>query len=149
MDARPGLKVAYVALWLPEPSQTFVLDEVNTLYQLGLEVEVFTLYGPRSPRRLAGLPPLLPPATRFGSRSLPQLLKNLTQVHAQFGPWRGEIFSLRYCCAAGEAWKPRAKPGGQPWPALPWPGSCRRGGSGTFMPPGPTVRLRLPGWLRD
>ena len=86
MDGRPGLKVAYVALWLPEPSQTFVLDEVNTLYQLGLEVEVFTLYGPRSPRRLAGLPPLLPPVTRLGSRSVPQLLKNLAQVDCTIRP---------------------------------------------------------------
>ena len=90
---KPGPKVAYVALWLPEPSQTFVLDEVNTLSELGLDVEVFTLYGPRSPRRMAGMPPVLPPVTRFGSRSFPQLLKNLTQVDSQFGPEAGKFLA--------------------------------------------------------
>ena len=110
MEARPGMKVAYVALWLPEPSQTFVLDEVNTLYQLGLEVEVFTLYGPRSPRRLAGTPPLLPPATRLGTRALPQLLKNLTRLQADFGPQAGKFLASvalrrwRSLETAGEAW---------------------------------------------
>jgi colanic acid/amylovoran biosynthesis glycosyltransferase len=94
---KPGLKVAYVALWLPEPSQTFVLDEVNTLYELGLDLEIFTLYGPRSPRRLAGLPLVKPPVTRFGSRSVPQLLKNLAQVETQFSSEAGDFFikSLR------------------------------------------------------
>ena len=32
----PGLRVAYLLLWFPEPSQTFVLEEVNTLVRLGL-----------------------------------------------------------------------------------------------------------------
>jgi colanic acid/amylovoran biosynthesis glycosyltransferase len=104
------MKVAYVALWLPEPSQTFVLDEVNTLYQLGLDVEVFTLYGPRSPRRLAGTPPLLPPATRLGLRSLSQLLKNLTRLKADFGPQAEKFMASvalrrwRSLETAGEAW---------------------------------------------
>ncbi len=43
----PGPRVAYLLLWFPEPSQTFVLDEVNTLVRLGLDVRVYTLYGPR------------------------------------------------------------------------------------------------------
>ena len=85
--------MAYVVLWLPEPSQTFVLDEVNTLFRLGLDVEVFTLYGPRSRTRIAGMPKVLPPVTRFGSRSLPRLLKNLTQVNSQFGPGAGKFLS--------------------------------------------------------
>ena len=93
MDGRSRPKVAYVVLWLPEPSQTFVLDEVNTLSQLGLDLEVFTLYGPRSPRRVAGLPAVLPPVTRFGSRSLPQLLKNLAQLHSHFGPGAGKFLA--------------------------------------------------------
>jgi colanic acid/amylovoran biosynthesis glycosyltransferase len=86
MAGRLGPKVAYVVLWLPEPSQTFVLDEVNTLSRLGLEVEVFTLYGPRSPRRLAGMPAVIPPVTRFGSRYLPQFLKSLAPLRSRYGP---------------------------------------------------------------
>ena len=85
MAGKPGPKVAYVVLWLPEPSQTFVLNEVNTLSGLGLDLEVFTLYGPRSSRRVAGLPPVQPPVTRFGSRCLPQLLQNLTHLPSRFG----------------------------------------------------------------
>lgn len=81
-----GPKVAYVVLWLPEPSQTFVLDEVNTLSQLGLEVEVFTLYGPRRPERVAGMPAVIPRVTNHGSRCLPQFLRDLTALRAQFGP---------------------------------------------------------------
>jgi colanic acid/amylovoran biosynthesis glycosyltransferase len=110
MNAKPGPKVAYVALWLPEPSQTFVLDEVNTLVQLGLDVEVFTLYGPRSPRRLAGMPKLLPPATRLGTRALPQLLRNLWQLKANFGPQARKFLAAvtlrrwRSLETAGEAW---------------------------------------------
>ena len=86
MAGRSRPKVAYVVLWLPEPSQTFVLDEVNTLSQLGLDLEVFTLYGPRAPRRVAGLPAVKPPVTRFGSRYLPQFLKNLAQLHSHLVP---------------------------------------------------------------
>ena len=41
--------MAYILLWFPEPTQTFILDEVNTLYRLGLDVEVYTLYGPGPP----------------------------------------------------------------------------------------------------
>jgi colanic acid/amylovoran biosynthesis glycosyltransferase len=110
MAVKPGPKVAYVALWLPEPSQTFVLDEVNTLSRLGLDVQVFSLYGPRPPHRVAGMPPLLPPATRFGSRALPQLLKNLMQVGSQWGPGAGKFLAAvalrrwRSLETAGEAW---------------------------------------------
>ena len=39
----PGPRVAYLLLWFPEPSQTFILDEVNTLVGLGLDVRVYSL----------------------------------------------------------------------------------------------------------
>ncbi len=38
-------KVAYIALWFPKPSETFVLREVINLWKLGLPLEVFTTYG--------------------------------------------------------------------------------------------------------
>jgi glycosyltransferase involved in cell wall biosynthesis len=91
VTAESGPKVAYVVLWLPEPSQTFVLDEVNTLSQLGLDVEVFTLYGPRPQRRVAGMPAVLPPVTRFGSRSLLRLFQELLHLRTRYGP-AGEKF---------------------------------------------------------
>ncbi len=37
---------AYILLWFPKPSETFIFREVLTLWQLGLPLKVFTLYGP-------------------------------------------------------------------------------------------------------
>ncbi len=80
------LTVAYIVLWLPEPSQTFVLDEVNTLWELGLPVQVYTLYGPRPARRLAGLAPVRAAVHHLGSRALPRLLGSLRRLPTEFGP---------------------------------------------------------------
>ena len=66
----PGPRVAYLLLWFPEPSQTFVLDEVNTLVRLGLDVRVYSLYGPRPPRRLAGMAEVLAPVHHLGLAAL-------------------------------------------------------------------------------
>ncbi len=46
-------RIAYILLWFPEPTQTFILDEVNTMAGLGLDLTVHTLYGPRPPQRLS------------------------------------------------------------------------------------------------
>ncbi|AGF78532.1 glycosyltransferase [Desulfocapsa sulfexigens DSM 10523] len=36
---------AYILLWFPKPSETFVFSEVENLLKLGLPVSVYTLYG--------------------------------------------------------------------------------------------------------
>ena len=79
-------RVAYILLWFPEPSQTFVLDEVNTLVRLGLPVEVYTLYGPRPARRIAGMARPLAPVTHLGLASLRVLARNLGQSGRTWGP---------------------------------------------------------------
>jgi colanic acid/amylovoran biosynthesis glycosyltransferase len=38
-------KIAYILLWFPKPSETFIFREVVNLQRLGLPVEVFTIYG--------------------------------------------------------------------------------------------------------
>lgn len=38
-------KVAYILLWFPKPSETFIFREVMNLWKMGLDVKVFTLYG--------------------------------------------------------------------------------------------------------
>lgn len=38
-------KLAYISLWFPKPSETFIFREVVNLRRLGLPIEVFTLYG--------------------------------------------------------------------------------------------------------
>ena len=83
---KPSPRVAYILLWFPEPSQTFILDEVNTLVSLGLDVTVFTLYGPRPASRLAGLAPVKAPVRHLGSASLGQLLWGLAQRRAERQP---------------------------------------------------------------
>ena len=82
-------RVAYVLLWFPEPSQTFILDEINTLRQLGLDLEVYTLYGPRPPGRLTGLAPRLAPVFHLGTAALGVLLRDLGSLRRRWGPQAG------------------------------------------------------------
>jgi len=39
-------RIAYVLLWFPKPSETFIFREVVNLQKMGHPVQVFTLYGP-------------------------------------------------------------------------------------------------------
>jgi colanic acid/amylovoran biosynthesis glycosyltransferase len=78
--AKTGPRVAYCLLWFPEPSQTFVLDEVNTLCRLGLDLEVFSLYGPRPPGLVAGMGPVLAPVRHLGLSSLGTLILDLLRL---------------------------------------------------------------------
>ena len=38
-------KTAYILLWFPKPSETFIFREVMNLWRMGLPLRVFTLYG--------------------------------------------------------------------------------------------------------
>jgi hypothetical protein len=44
--------VAYILLWFPEPSETFIFREVVNLWKMGLPLKVYTLYG-KLTRRLS------------------------------------------------------------------------------------------------
>jgi hypothetical protein len=37
--------MAYILLWFPKPSETFIFREVVNLWKMGLPITVFTLYG--------------------------------------------------------------------------------------------------------
>ncbi len=82
----PGLRVAYILLWFPEPSQTFVLDEVNTLVRLGLDIKVYTLYGPRPASTIAGMGQVLAPVRRLGTAALGVLVRDLARLDRTWGP---------------------------------------------------------------
>jgi glycosyltransferase involved in cell wall biosynthesis len=82
----PGPRVAYLLLWFPEPSQTFILDEVNTLVGLGLDVRVYTLYGPRPPRRLAGMAQAQAPVHHLGIAATGMLGRDLVSLGRTWGP---------------------------------------------------------------
>jgi colanic acid/amylovoran biosynthesis glycosyltransferase len=79
-------RVAYILLWFPEPTQTFILDEVNTLVGLGLDVTVFALYGPRPAHRLAGLATVQAPVVHLGLASLGEVLGSLARLRRDWGP---------------------------------------------------------------
>ena len=83
---KAGPRVAYILLWFPEPSQTFVLHEVNTLAKLGLDLRVFTLYGPRPADRVAGLAPVAVPVRRLGLAASGVLLQELARLRQRWGP---------------------------------------------------------------
>lgn len=79
-------RVAYLLLWFPEPTQTFILEEVNTLVDLGLEVEVFCLYGPRPAHRVAGMAPVKAPVYRLGLKSFGEILASVGRLRKRWGP---------------------------------------------------------------
>lgn len=38
-------RLAYILLWFPKPSETFIFREVTQLWEMGLDLKVFTMYG--------------------------------------------------------------------------------------------------------
>lgn len=80
-----GPRVAYILLWFPEPSQTFILNEVKTLYKLGLDLKVYTLYGPRPLARVAGMAPVAAPIRRLGLATAGVLVKELVHLRRNWG----------------------------------------------------------------
>jgi colanic acid/amylovoran biosynthesis glycosyltransferase len=77
---KTGPRVAYCLLWFPEPSQTFILDEVNTMSRLGLDLQVHTLYGPRPAGQIAGMARVLVPVHHLGLSSLGALFLELLRL---------------------------------------------------------------------
>jgi glycosyltransferase involved in cell wall biosynthesis len=86
-------RTAYILLWFPKPSETFVFHEVTNLRRQGLPLQVFTLYG-KWPRDLSaemravgeverlGFPTVksLAPAIRYWRRSNPVATRHLLRT---------------------------------------------------------------------
>lgn len=81
----PGPRVAYILLWFPKPSETFILDEVNTLYRLGLDLTVYTFYGPQDSKLVSGMAASLAPVKRLGVSLLKELFKEAVTLKANWG----------------------------------------------------------------
>jgi glycosyltransferase involved in cell wall biosynthesis len=79
-------RVAYFLLWFPEPTQTFILDEVNTLCRLGLDLKVYSFYGARASNRVAGMEQVLAPVERLGLASLGPLILHLLRLFRDHRP---------------------------------------------------------------
>ena len=119
-------RIAYILLWFPEPTQTFILDEVNTMAGLGLDLTVHTLYGPRPPQRLAGMAKVQAPVKHLGLASTRALLRSLARVKEDWGPEaptflrQAALRRWRSFETGGEAWW--AARGGAPGWHFPGPG---------------------------
>jgi colanic acid/amylovoran biosynthesis glycosyltransferase len=107
-------RVAYILLWFPEPSQTFVLEEVNTLVRLGLEVRVYTLYGPRPPSRIAGMAKVLAPVSHLGLPAAGRLIKDFIRLEQDRGPGTGRFLRQVLC----RRWRSLETAGEAFWAAL-------------------------------
>lgn len=73
----PSPIVAYVLLWFPKPTETFVFAEVAGLRRLGLMVEVFTLYGPWRKKLSTDMAAYDRPVTRLGLVGLGRVIIDL------------------------------------------------------------------------
>lgn len=71
-------RVAYVLLWFPLASETFIFREVAALRETGLDIHVFTMYGEKPGGCSEAMRSYPGPAARLGSRAA-------AQVAAAFG----------------------------------------------------------------
>jgi len=65
---------AYVLLWFPEPTETFLFREAQGLWELGLHLQVYTLYGPLRSKLTPEMRQLARPVRRMGLKALPRIL---------------------------------------------------------------------------
>jgi colanic acid/amylovoran biosynthesis glycosyltransferase len=63
-------RIAYISLWFPKPSETFIFREVVNLRKMGLDLKVFTLYGPLTRDLSPEMQLLSPHIERLGLSSL-------------------------------------------------------------------------------
>jgi glycosyltransferase involved in cell wall biosynthesis len=66
-------KVAYVLHWFPEPSETFIFNEVHYLHSRGLDLRVFTLYGALKSNLSPEMVSFAIRPERLGMRYIPRL----------------------------------------------------------------------------
>ena len=63
-------RIAYILLWFPKPTETFIFREVVNLLKMGLDLKVFTLYGPLTRDLSPEMKLLAPHIERLGLPSL-------------------------------------------------------------------------------
>ncbi len=70
-------KVAYILLWFPKPSETFIFREVMNLWKMGLDVKVFTLYGELTQKLSPEMAEASKKVTRLGIPFLKRLPRDI------------------------------------------------------------------------
>jgi colanic acid/amylovoran biosynthesis glycosyltransferase len=70
-------KIAYVSLWFPLPSETFIFREEQNLRKAGLPITVHALYGPTSKLLSPEMQAASDDVRRIGSRSFLKMLSSI------------------------------------------------------------------------
>jgi glycosyltransferase involved in cell wall biosynthesis len=71
------MRTAYILLWFPAPTETFIFREVVNLKRFGLPLQVFTLYGATKGKLSAEMQSVSNDIERLGWRSVPKLVGGL------------------------------------------------------------------------
>jgi colanic acid/amylovoran biosynthesis glycosyltransferase len=79
--ARTRARTAYILVWFPKPSETFVFGEVVSLQRMGLPLRVFTLYGELRDHLSPEMRSCEVPVERLG-------LPYVKRVLSEMGHWR-------------------------------------------------------------
>ncbi len=69
--------IAYILLWFPKPSETFIFREVLGLWKLGLPIKVFTLYGAQTRALSSEMQVVSPLVKRMGVSCLMEMLRDV------------------------------------------------------------------------
>ena len=88
-------RVAYVLLWFPRASETFVFREVCALRALGLPIHVYTMYGADMRGCSEAMRAYDGPLTRFGFRTL---MRNMLAFCKELFARPGRVFALMRRC---------------------------------------------------
>lgn len=103
-------KTAYILLWFPLPSETFIFREVMTLRRLGMSIDVYSLYGPKLANCSQEMLDNAATVRRLGLRSFPALFRDFLwwfrRDRSRVLALAREILPRRFSCleVAGENW---------------------------------------------
>jgi colanic acid/amylovoran biosynthesis glycosyltransferase len=112
MDLPP--RIAYILLWFPKPSETFIFREVANLGKMGLQLKVFSLYG-RLSRDLS--PEMLLAAPGVETLGLPYLARAWKDLLYWWGRKPAVTWHL-FKTARFRSWRNPEREGESLWGAL-------------------------------
>ncbi|KHK02350.1 glycosyltransferase family 4 protein [Desulfovibrio sp. TomC] len=70
-------KTAYILLWYPLPSETFIFREVENAKAAGMPFSVYSLYGEARKHLSPQMAAVAPSVTRLGARAIPAVLADM------------------------------------------------------------------------
>lgn len=70
-------KTAYILLWYPLPSETFIFREVENAKAAGMPFQVYALYGEARKHLSLQMAAVAPSVTRLGSKAFPTILADM------------------------------------------------------------------------